>query len=331
VKTVRAPRTLCLAELYAPAARDLEQADRIFRDELATAQPVVRELCRHVEHFRGKQLRPAALLLSARACGEVCPEHHVLAAVVEMVHIATLVHDDVLDEGELRRRTATVNHRWGNGRAVLLGDLLFSHAYHLCSSLADQDAACMIAHTAITVCAGELEQIANRGNHELTEEEYLDIIARKTAALLGASTLLGARYAGADEHTCRRMQEFGTSLGIAFQITDDLLDLIGDESEAGKSLGRDVAKGELTLPLIHFLRESGTAERAELRAALRSGGAQRALRIARLLEGSESVAYTRRMAHGHVEHALQLLFELPPSEARQSLSAMAEFVLARRY
>ena len=331
MRTEQACGTPILSDVYAPIAADLARSEQLFRDELVSDQDFINELYTYVELFHGKRVRPALLLLAAKACGEIRPVHDVLAAVVEMVHMATLVHDDVLDDGELRRRTATVNRRWGNERAVLLGDILFSHAYRLCSQRCSQEAAGLIARTGIRMCEGEMLQIANRDNHELTEQQYLECITAKTAALIGTCTLLGARHAGADERTCERMQQFGLSLGIAFQVTDDLLDLIGDETVAGKSLGRDAQHGELTLPLIHFLRENPPDRCSELRAALTSNGPDGARRIARLLEQSDSIAHAQQFAHAHVHEALAILAGLGPSDARNSLGAVAEFVLARRF
>ena len=321
---------LRLAGLFSSIADDLDEAARIFRDELRSAQPHVRELCEHVEQFRGKQLRPALVLLTGQACGELRPAHRVLAAVVELVHLATLVHDDVLDEADVRRRTATVSRRWGNESAVLLGDLLFSHAFRLCSSLNDQFASQLIGQTAVTLCSGELMQIGNCDNADLSEAEYFEIIRGKTASLIGTCCLLGARYAGADETTAQRMNEFGVGLGTAFQITDDLLDLIGDESEVGKSLGRDLDKGKLTLPLIHFLRTATPAPRRKMLALLRHGDRRRNGQIAALLTESESIEYARQTGYEHVRKSLDILSELPPSDARSSLTAMAEFIVARR-
>ncbi len=328
-----------LATLYAPIASHLEASGRVFRDELISDQDFISDLCRHVEQYHGKQLRPALLLLTAEACGGVRTEHHALGAVVEMVHIATLVHDDVLDEADIRRRAATVNRLWGNERAVLLGDLLFAHAYRLCSGLGEQFAAQVVARTAIAVCEGEMMQVANRGNLELSEREYYDIINRKTASLIGACGLLGAHYAGAGERTACRLCEFGESLGTAFQITDDVLDLVGDEAEVGKSLGRDVEKGKLTLPVIHYLQHSSPAERREMLALLRENPepasreahlhTQR--RVRALLAASDSIEYAFQAAGEHVAHARAVLAELQASDARNSLDTMAEFVLARRY
>jgi octaprenyl-diphosphate synthase len=319
-----------VAELFGTIADDLDQSARIFRDELRTDQPFVRQLCEYVEQFHGKQVRPALLLLSGQACGGVQREHHVLAAVVEMVHMATLVHDDVLDEAEVRRRAATIRRQWGNESAVLLGDFLFSHAYRLCSSLDSQFAAQVIGQTAVSVCTGEMMQISQCNNFELTEDEYLDIIERKTASLIGTCCRLGARYAGADDRTVRRMNEFGVGLGVAFQITDDLLDLIGNGAEVGKSLGRDIQKGKLTLPLIHYLSGCHARQRQEALALIRGDYPQRNRLIAQLLADSESVEYARQTAYAHVRRSLDVLSDLPPSDARDSLTALAEFIVTRR-
>ncbi len=321
---------LPLAQLYQSISADLVEANRIFRDELISDQGFISDICRHVEQFHGKQLRPALLLLCAQACGGVTRAHSVLAAVVEMVHIATLVHDDILDEADIRRRAATVNRLWGNERAVLVGDFLFSHAYHLCSSLADQYAARIIGQTGVMLCEGEMMQNVSRGNFELTESEYFDIISRKTASLIGICGLLGARYAGADVRTAERMREFGESLGIAFQIVDDVLDLNGDEVEAGKSLGRDVHKGKMTLPLIHYLRSCKSVQKQAMLTILRGDDPQRYRQIARILSDSDSIEYANAAAFAQVSAARAVLADLPSSDARSSLDAMAEFVLSRR-
>lgn len=320
-----------LAELYAPVAADVEASARVFRDELTSDQPFISEMCRHVGQFHGKRLRPAVLLLAAQACGGVRPAHHVLAAVVEMVHIATLVHDDILDESDVRRRAATVNRLWGNERAVLLGDFLISHAFHLCSSLDSQFASRLIGHTTNTVCEGEMMQVANRENFALGEPQYIDIITRKTASLIGACCELGAHYAGARAADVRALREYGLAVGIAFQITDDLLDLLGDETLAGKSLGRDVDKGKLTLPVIHFLRTAEAGRRERLLEVLRGEGRQRYRQIAAMLEESESIEYAFESAAGYIRQALGAIEHLPGSAAKGCLVAMAEFVLGRRH
>jgi octaprenyl-diphosphate synthase len=323
-------RTVSLAELYAPIAADLVRARRILSDELISDQDFISDLCQHVSRYHGKMLRPALLLLTGRACGGLRPEHSVLAAVVELVHVAALVHDDVLDEADIRRRAATVNRLWGNQRAVLMGDFLYSHAFHLCSRLELPAASQLIGQTAITICEGEMMQVANRGNYQLTETEYLDIIGRKTASLVETACHLGAQYAQTDPHTVRRMQSFGHGVGMAFQMVDDLLDLTGEESEVGKSLGRDVCEGELTLPLIHYLRNASPPTRARLLSILRGDHPQRCREVARLLRDSDSLTYAHSLAGQQAAAAREALADLPPSSARDSLIAVTDYVVARR-
>lgn len=319
-----------LADVYSLIADDLRLCAETFRYELTSDQSYISDLCRHVGQFHGKMLRPALVLLSGRACGGCKPAHHVIGAVVEMVHIATLVHDDVLDEADIRRRAATVNRLWGNERAVLMGDFLISHAFHLCSSLSSQSASRIIGQATNTVCEGEMMQVANRDNFDLTEAEYFDIISRKTASLLGACCRLGAAFSGAEDRVAGGFEAFGVSLGVAFQIVDDILDLVGDEAEFGKSLGRDVEKGKLTLPVIRFLNTADARDRAALLALLRSEDPGRHKRVAAMLAEGDCLAYAEQAAQARVDQAQAFLAQLPPSDARDSLQALTEFVLTRR-
>lgn len=317
-----------LAALYEPIAADLEKVCRIFDDELFSELPFVNELCGRVRLYRGKMLRPALLLLSARACGRRTQAHLTLAAVVEMVHMATLVHDDVLDDADVRRKSPTVNRMEGNEAAILLGDYLISHAFHLCSSLDSQYASRLIGATTNTVCEGELHQICHRGDDDLTPEQYLAIITRKTAALTAACCRLGAHYAGADRAVIEALEHYGLSVGIAFQITDDILDIVGTEERMGKTLGRDLEKHKLTLPVIHCLREAPPEIRQRLRAHLAAAHPHRE-RLAGYLRSTDSIGYSLHAARSHVESAIQALEQVPPSEARYSLEHMAKMILER--
>src|SRR3954454_25330228 len=249
-------------------APQLAVVEKRFLAELNSEIACVNTLVKHVSRFRGKMLRPTLVLLTGAACGELSDAHTVLATVVEMVHMATLVHDDVLDEAELRRKGATINHLRGNEAAVLLGDYLISHSFHLCSSLDSQFASRIIGRTTNQVCEGELLQIHHRNNLDLDEETYFQIISRKTASLCATCCLLGAKYAGASEVRMSQLELFGLSLGTAFQIQDDILDLIGDPTTVGKTLGLDLEKGKLTLPIIHYLRTAPTEKRERVRSIL---------------------------------------------------------------
>lgn len=318
-----------LANLTDCIRPQLGAVDRIFHDELASRVSCVNTLVKHVSRFRGKMLRPCLVLLSGQACGSLKDAHNVIATVVEMVHMATLVHDDVLDEAELRRKGATINHLRGNEAAVLLGDYLISHSYHLCSSLDSQFASRAIGRTTNEVCEGELLQIDNRNNLDLTEETYLQIINLKTAVLTGTCCALGAHFSGADENRVKRMETYGLSLGQAFQIQDDILDLVGDEATVGKSLGSDITKGKMTLPAIHFLRTAPAEHRTLLRSLLCSPDADKVDRVRNLILPSKSIAYAQDRARQLVDRARSAIADLPDTPARRSLDAMAEFVLAR--
>jgi octaprenyl-diphosphate synthase len=311
---------------------ELRAVEDRFNSELASEVRCVNALVRHVSRFRGKMLRPCLVLLTGKACaptGTVGDAHITLATVVEMVHMATLVHDDVLDDAELRRKGATLNHLRGNEAAVLLGDYLISHSYHLCSSLQSQYASRLIAHTTNQVCEGELLQIDNRNNLELDEKTYFQIIRHKTAVLCAACCTLGASFAGASAEVVDQLAEYGNCLGTAFQIQDDLLDILGDTGTVGKTLGSDVHKGKMTLPMIHFLRTAPTEHRALLRSLLISRDADKVEQIRNLILPSPSIAYARETAQRLVNQAKQCLSALPVSEPKTVLEMMADFVITR--
>jgi len=322
---------LSLTDLYAPIREDLAAAQRIFDDELRSDLAFVSELCDTVRSYRGKMLRPALLLLSARATGRVTPAHHTLAAVVETVHVATLVHDDVLDEADERRRRPTVRALAGNVAAILLGDYLISHAFHLCSSLDDQHASRRIGAATNMVCAGELLQNHARGSDRFTEADYLDIVRRKTGALTAVSCELGAYYANTGASVVAGARAFGMSVGVAFQIIDDVLDIVGDRDEMGKTLGLDVVLGKLTLPAIHCLAVGSPATSGALRRALRGEVPIDMRQVKAWLEETGSVQYAVQTARGQVEEAVRQLEVLPCSDAKTALTGMAEFIIDRRF
>ncbi|MGD9712963.1 MAG: polyprenyl synthetase family protein, partial [Thermomicrobiales bacterium] len=357
--------TLNLQATYAPIAAELERVRSAFRNELNSDQPFIETLADHVAQYHGKMLRPALVLLVGQSCGTLKPSHITLGAVVEMVHIATLVHDDILDEADVRRRVPTINTLVGNERAVLLGDYLISHSYHLCSSLASQYASRRVAATTNRVCEGEMMQVAHRNDWALSEATYLDIVERKTASLIGTCCGLGAWASDAETELVAQFERFGNSLGIAFQIVDDILDLIGDEAVVGKSVGRDADKGKLTLPMIHFLRtasapachefqrilekmrtagpdfhingheKTGHDDKGDISPATRTRtcGQHGTLQsdLLGLLQQTKSLDYARNVAARYVETARDAVTVLPESPARHSLLTMTDFVLARRH
>ena len=316
---------------YEPIAEDLVEAERIFREELGSRSEFVRGLVEHASRFRGKQLRPALVLLTARACGGVRPAHPVVAAVVEMIHTATLVHDDILDEANVRRHAATINAQWGAEAAVLLGDYLFTHAFHLASSLESTYACRMIGRATNLVCEGELQQVHHRGDLGLDEDAYYEIVRGKTAELTAVSCRLGAHYAGAEPRICDALDAFGRDLGVAFQIADDVLDLWGEEQATGKTLGTDLEKQKLTLPVIRLLQvaEPSTAEAVRRLLADPSAEGRRTLRP--LLESGGALDYAWQRAREFVASARDQLDVLPPSPARALLDGLSQLVVRRAF
>lgn len=331
----------------------LERVTRRFDEQLASDLPPVNQLCSHVERYRGKMLRPTLVLLCGLAARHVpeqanssqldlaIREDHILAAAVcEMVHMATLVHDDVLDDADVRRRGETVNRLRGNETAVILGDYLIASAFHLCSKIehGGNRSALAVGRASMVLCAGELLQLHHRDNYSLDEETYFEIVDRKTAELIATACDLGAFHAGADELACGCLREFGRKLGIAFQIQDDLLDLMGTQEVVGKSVGKDIEKGKLTLPLVHHLAHADAMVRGRTLSHVQlagnggpgqSVGSRIELRAA--LEHTGSIRHAHQTAQRLVQEAKLLLGNLPVTPAREVLHLMADAVVERTY
>ncbi len=323
-----APAT-SLQTLLGPVERDLAQFEAMLAAELRSEHAFVDELVRYGCLIGGKRLRPALLLLCAQAVGHVRDEHLTLATVVEMIHTATLIHDDVLDEASMRRHLATVNSRWDNESSILLGDFLFTHAFHLASMLETTFACRRIGRATNRVCEGELRQKGSRGDFRLSETEYLSIIEAKTAELTACSCELGAYYAGGDEACVARYAAYGRDLGIAFQIADDILDLLGEESQTGKSLGTDLAKQKLTLPLIRLMALLDERHREQLTQLLENGSQLRRELLLPLLERYGAIRYAADRAKHYADQARRRLDGLPLNPAVDSLRRLTHFVVSR--
>ena len=334
-----------LEPMQALLGRTLMRVQSRVAEQLRSDLPPVQRLSRHVERYHGKMIRPMLTVLAGLACDPraaeadladalVSESHITIASVCEMVHLATLVHDDVLDEADTRRKADTVNRLHGNEAAVILGDYLFSAAFHLCSSLGDRDAALAIAQVGMTLCAGELLQLHHRGNFSLDEPTYFTIVERKTASLIAAAARLGARHAGASPDVVERFDRFGSRLGVAFQIQDDLLDLTGEQDIVGKSLGKDLEKGKLTLPLIHHLAAATPTQRGRTLLLLEGAEDAHGTRPAELLAAMEttgSVAHARATADRLVDEAREALTPLHDSPAKRMLMLMADAVVTRAF
>ena len=322
------PEAALLAEIAALIGDDLAACERLYAAELESAHPAVRDVRDHVARYRGKRLRPTLTLLAGAACGKVVDAHRTLAAVVEMVHTATLVHDDVLDGADVRRHVATVHSRWNPRTAVLFGDFLFTHAFHLAATI-DAAACRSIGAATNAVCEGELTQIHERGNFDLTEAEYVRIVEGKTAALTAVAAELGATHAGADAATVAALRGYGEDLGVAFQIADDLLDLVGDPGRVGKSLGSDLAEKKLTLPLIRLRDSLHNGDVLRLNAILADPPDDARGELLPWLEESGALASAAATARERAAAAADRLGVLPNSPAKALLEALAAYSVRR--
>jgi octaprenyl-diphosphate synthase len=290
------------------------------------------ELLDYLRNNTGKMIRPGLVLL-AGACFKNITESHIrVAAIIEMIHNATLLHDDVIDNGQQRRSMPTVNHLWGNESAVLLGDFLLSRVFSLSAELKPR-AAKMIASAAVRVCQGELQQIEQKQNWQLSESEYIDIITEKSAVLFSCCCSLGAILAGAGESAIYMFSNFGLNAGIAFQITDDLLDILGDEKQTGKTSGCDLADNKLTLPLIHLLNSVNPEKREQIKSLFdvqdSSLWFEKRKSFIDLLNDSGSIDYAQGRASDYLMAAIQSISDIKSSDAKKALIETAEFMTRR--
>jgi octaprenyl-diphosphate synthase len=269
--------------------------------------------------------------MSANACGYQGRDHYTLAAVVEMIHTATLLHDDVVDESELRRGKATANARFGNAASVLVGDFLYSRAFQLMVTVGSMRVLEVLSNTTNAIAAGEVLQLMNSGNPDVTEDSYFEVIERKTAKLFEAAARLGAVVAGAPREREEALARYGTHLGTAFQLVDDVLDYSGDLGTIGKSLGDDLAEGKMTLPLIRALAVGTAADAAIVRHAINGGGITDFEPVVQVLKRTEALQYTRARAERESRSASACVAVLPDTRHRKTLLELASFAARRSY
>jgi octaprenyl-diphosphate synthase len=319
-----------LAELIAPVKSDLEAFDRRLSDILRGDSPLITSIARHLLRSRGKRMRPSILFLSSRAANNYS-EHSVDASLaIELIHTATLLHDDVVDDADLRRGQETVNAKWTNLISVLMGDYLFAKAFRLMVTSGSMDLVQAISSATERVSVGELRQIEETSNYALSEEEYLDIIADKTASLFAVACETGPILSGRDQAARRTMAEFGEKIGVAFQITDDLLDFVGDPEHTGKEPGKDVLNGKITLPLIHSLKRVNEASGREIAGYLKRGDDPDSFRkVFDFITENGGIEYAYHRAEQLSEEALGSVISLGKSIYADSLVSMVRFTTAR--
>jgi octaprenyl-diphosphate synthase len=317
---------------FRPVAEQLNKVRNLIYQQLTSHVNVgdINGLFEQISSRSGKMIRPGLVLLAGRCCGKITDKHISVAAIIEMMHNATLLHDDVIDEGKKRRGMPTINSLWGNESAVLLGDLILSHVFKMCAQL-ESRAADVIATAAVRLCEGELRQVVQKHYWQLNEAEYIDIITEKSAVLFSSSCYLGGLLAGASESQAQTLADFGLNAGIAFQITDDLLDIVGDENKTGKTLGSDVDKHKLTLALIHLLNAMDQKEKNNIINSFldRKDSQYDKHALVEILNRNGSLEYARSRAREFVTTAKEALADLKQSNFKEALIETAEFMVAR--
>ena len=317
------------AAVQALAAPDMRRVDALIRTSLASDVTLIGQVAEHIIGGGGKRLRPLLHVLAARAAGYDGDRHIKLATVIEFIHTSTLLHDDVVDESELRRGRRTANAVWGNAASVLVGDFLYSRSFQLMVELDSMPVMRVLADTTNTIAEGEVLQLLNIGNADVDEAAYLRVIERKTAVLFAAATELAALLAGLPETGVRALRRYGLALGYAFQIADDMLDYLGDAATLGKNAGDDLAEGKPTLPLIYALEEATPERAAILRHAIEHGEVDALPEIVAAIRDSNAIARSRACAERHASDAIEALHVLPASPSRDALADLATFAVQR--
>ena len=324
---VNPPRMLSFLEVVKP---DLEAVNRLIIAELGSEVQLIEEIGHYLVNAGGKRLRPVVALLAARCCGEPGDRHITLAAIIELIHTATLLHDDVVDTSEQRRGRATANHEYGNAASILVGDFLYSRAFQLLVRIGDLAVMRVMADTTNTISEGEVQQLLNAGNPDLDAAAYHEVIRKKTAVLFQAAAETGALISAATAAQTAALRDYGLHLGIAYQLIDDVLDYRGDATTLGKNLGDDLAEGKMTLPLIHALQTASATDARRIRTAI-AGRSGDLAAIAAIVTATGALDFSEALARDHARQALAALDALPETIARIALAELAEFSVRRTF
>ena len=309
----------------------MQAVDVLIRKRLHSDVVLIRQVAEYIIHSGGKRLRPALVLFAANALGYRGVQHHELAAVVEFIHTSTLLHDDVVDESELRRGNKTANALFGNAASVLVGDFLYSRAFQMMVSVDSMRVMQVLAEATNIIAEGEVLQLLNCHDADVTVDGYLQVIRCKTAKLFEAAARLGAILAGAPSEIEHSLADFGMHLGTAFQIIDDVLDYSADEAETGKHLGDDLAEGKPTLPLIHAMQHGAPEQAARVRRAIENGGREDFAAVLEAIQSSGALDAARRDARTEADRAIAALQALPASIFKDALLELTDFAVARSF
>lgn len=312
-------------------AGDMEAVNMTIRRQLYSDVPLVNQIAEYIISAGGKRIRPVLVLLIANACGYRGTYHHDLAAVVEFIHTATLLHDDVVDESSMRRGRKTANALFGNAASVLVGDFVYSRAFQMMVSVGDMRVMQILADATNVIAEGEVLQLLNMHDPDVTEERYLQVIRSKTAKLFEAAAQLGALVAGASDDTIEAAAEYGRSLGTAFQLIDDVLDYSGNAADIGKNVGDDLREGKPTLPLIYLMQHGMPEQRQLVRACIENGDEQHFDEILAAITNSGALDYTKKEAEKAAQRAAHSISSLPDSQFKDSLLQLCAFAVDRNH
>ena len=321
-----------LEQIRQGIADDLKAVDQLISTELSSQVPLIQTITQHIVSSGGKRLRPLVVLLTAKALNyHRDTEHHELAAVIEFIHTATLLHDDVVDDSALRRGQPTANAQWGNPASVLVGDFLYSRAFQILARRSNIPVMKVLANTTNHIAEGEVLQLIHRNDATITEAQYQEVIRRKTAQLFSAAAEIGALIGSHDHNVHERMAHFGLHLGIAYQMIDDVLDYTASPEEMGKNIGDDLAEGKATLPLIYALHHATPDQAHLIHHVIQQGGLTHLQEILQAIEETNARQYTLQCAKHHAELAQSFLTSLPDSRYRQALYDLTIFIVDRNF
>ena len=326
-----AQASLSLPRIQALAAPDMAAVDALIRHRLASDVVLINQIADHIISAGGKRLRPMLVVLAGRACGAAARDHHQLAAIIEFIHTSTLLHDDVVDESDLRRGRSTANALWGNAPSVLVGDFLYSRSFQLMVELDRMEVMRILADTTNRIAEGEVLQLLHVHNPDTDEATYLGVIERKTAVLFAAGTQLGALASAADTETQQKLYDYGMNLGYAFQIADDVLDYTANAADLGKNLGDDLAEGKATLPLIHAIAHSTEPVRSRLREIVENGDGNAMPEVLAAIRATGGLEYSQQRAAEYAEAAERALDGLPQNDAIAALRGLARYAVERKH
>ncbi len=312
-------------------AADMQAVDAAIRTQLHSDVALVSQIADYIISAGGKRIRPALVLLMAKAWGYQGEDHYKLAAVVEFIHTATLLHDDVVDESDLRRGRKTANAMFGNAASVLVGDFVYSRAFQMMVSVNSMRVMQILADATNVIAEGEVLQLMNMHDPDVTEERYLQVIRSKTAKLFEAATELGSLIAGAPEQQVAAAAEYGRSLGTAFQLIDDVLDYSGDSTAIGKNVGDDLREGKPTLPLIYLMQHGTSQQRELVRACIANGDEAHFDQVLAAITTSGALDYTRRQAEAARDRAIEAIDALPSGTGKDALHSLANFAVDRNH